>query len=221
MNKTMYLWIIGGILVVTLAFFIPAQEGSIWPSVISGAIASLIYLAALSWYGIRKIESRPKRKVLTVVLALLVVFSITSAGISYESSKRQTALLPEIRNTIETGIAKNHIKKPLLKTMRTYYAGNKVGESTSLSDIFRTKLDSLITEDSLLLYAGKDTYSDDDETTMKIFVTKVKPDSIVLVAESGYEDGKSPEFLNFSGATGYFQTQGILTEEGIRYERTN
>lgn len=208
-------------LFVALAFFIPAQEGSIWPSIIAGGIASLVYLIALYIYGIRKIESSGKRKLVTVTLVLLIIFSIASAGISYEGSNRQTALLPEIRTTIETGMAETYIEEYLLKTMRTYYMEDKVGDNSGLGKIFHNKFDSLITEDRLLLYNGKDTYSDDEQTKMKIFVHTVKFDSIVLVAESGYMDGINSEFKNYSGAKGMYQTKGILTGEGIDYERTN
>ncbi len=221
MTKTIYLWIAGGILFVTLAFFIPAQEGSIWPSLIAGGVAALVYLTALSVYGIRKIESSGKRKLVTSTLVLLVIFSIASASISYEGSKRQTELLPEIRTTIETGMAETYIKEYLLKTMRTYYKEGEFGVDSSLGDIFHAKFDSLIAEDRLLLYNGKDTYSEDEETQMKIFLHTVKADSVVLVAESAYKDGIESEFENYSGAQGMYQTKGILTKEGIRYERAN
>ncbi len=222
MIKTMFLWIAGGLLAVALAFFIPAQEGSMWPSLLAGGIASLTYLLALSVYGIRKIESSGKRKLVTTVFILLVIFSIASAGISYEGGKRQTALLPEIRHTIETGIAENHIKQPLLETMRTYYTNGSPGENASLGAIFRSSYDSLITKDNLLRYMGKETYEgEDDPTQLKIYVKTVKPDSVVLVAVSGYMDGENSEFENYSGAKGMYQAVGILTEEGIRYERTN
>lgn len=222
MNKTMFLWMAGGILIVSLAYFIPAQEGSIWPSIIAGSIASLFYLIALSIYGIRKIDSSGKRKVVTSTLVLLVIFSIASAAISYESTKRQTALLPEIRHTIEKGIAENYVKKHLLATMRAYYTGERFDENASLGSIFRTKYDTLITEDDRLLYAGKDTYKDEEEDIpVKIFVKKTDPDSIILVAESVYMDGRDQEFENYSGVKGKYQVRGTLTKEGIRYERAN
>ncbi|MGK7369879.1 MAG: hypothetical protein ACNS64_06660 [Candidatus Halalkalibacterium sp. M3_1C_030] len=221
MNKTMYLGIAGGILLVALAFFIPAQEGSLWPSLIAGGVASLAYLIALSVYGIRKIESSGKRKLVTAAMVLLVIFSISSASISYENTKRQMALLPQIRTTIETGMVETYIKEYLLKTMRAYYTEDKFGENAGLDEIFRARFDSLITEDGLLLYDGKDTYSKEDETKMQIFVHTTKTDSIVLVAESGYMDGLRPEFKNYSGAKGMYQAKGILTKEGIDYERTN
>ena len=206
---------------IALAFYLPSHGGSIWPSLISGGIATLAYLMAISFYGIRKIESSGKRKMVTTAMVLLVIFSIASASISYENTKRQMALLPQIRTTIETGIAETYIKKHLLKTMRAYYTEDKFGENTGLDEIFHTRFDSLITEGGLLLYDGKDTYSEEDETEMQIFVHTAKTDSIVLVAESGYMDGLKPEFKNYSGAKGMYQTKGILTKEGIDYERTN
>lgn len=206
---------------VAAAFFILPREGSIWPSLIAGSIASLAYLIAFSWYGIKRIESPANRKLVITTLIALAVFSLASASISYEGSKRQTALLPQIRTTIETGIAESYIKKHLLKTMRAYYTEDTLGEDSTLDQIFLTKFDSLITKESLLLYEGKETYPEDDPARLKIYVQTVKPDSIVLIAESGYLDGENHLFENYSGSTGMYQTQGILTEEGISYERTN
>lgn len=222
MKKSMFLWMAGGIILVVLAYFIPAQEGSIWPSVIAGGIASLVYLIVLYFYGMKKIDSCGTRKLVTTVLVLLVIFSIASASFSYVGTKRQTALLPEIRNTIEMGIAENYVKKHLLATMRAFYTGDRFDENADLDTIFRTKYDSLITEENLLLYNGQDTYKDKEEDLpIKIFVKNIDPESVILVAESGYMKGENPEFENYSGATGYFQTKGILTKEGIRYERAN
>lgn len=221
MRKPFLLWLGGGLLIVTAAFFVPAREGSIWPSLIAGGVATLAYLIALSIYGISKIESSAKRKLIITTLFVFVVFSLASASISYEGSKHQTAILPQIRTTIETGIAESYIKKHLLKTMRDYYLEDNLGQNSSLGGIFRAKFDSLITEDRLLLYEGKETYSEDDQTRLNIFVHTVKPDSIVLITESGYMDGRKTEFENYSGAKGKYQTQGTLTKEGIRYERTN
>ncbi|MDX1585328.1 MAG: hypothetical protein R3222_01235 [Balneolaceae bacterium] len=222
MIKKMVLWSAGGILLVALSFFIPAQEGSIWPSVIAGGVASLAYLTALFVHAFRKIDSSGKRKLITGVLLLLVVFSIASAAISYEGTRRQTALLPEIRHTIEKGIAENYVKKHLLTTMRAYYTGDRFDEDTGLGTIFRAKNDSLITEENLLLYNGEDTYKDEEEDlTLRIFVKTIDPDSIVLVAESEYMDGKDQEYENYSGATGKYQVIGTLTKEGVRYERAN
>lgn len=221
MRKTFLIWLAGGLLFVTLAFFIPEQRGSMWPSLVLSGSAAILYLILFAWFWLGKIKSSTKRQVVGWTLAVLLVFSIASAWTSYEGSKRQTALLPEIRTTIDSGIAESYIKKHLLVTMRAHFMEDKIGANSSLGEIFQAKFDSLITKDRLLLYEGKDTYSEDDKTRMKIFVHTVKNDSIILVAESGYEDGRKSEYVNYSGATGMYQTKGLLTKEGMHYERTN
>lgn len=74
----------------------------------------------------------------------------------------------------------------------------------------------MITEDSIFTHSNLG-----DDATLIIYVSQISSDSVSLIAESGYIDGRDPEFQNFSGDTGQFQTVGILTREGVRYERTN
>lgn len=216
MKKTILLWIAGGVLLVAGAFFLPEQTGSIWPSVILGSIAAFLYLIAFSFVWLKKIESSARRKAIGWTLTVLVVFSFISASISYEGSSRQTELLPEIRTTIETNIAEMYIKEPLLKTLKAYHVDQESRDNISIGSIFKTRYDSLIDKGSVFNYGNLG-----DDATLTIYCSQISSDSVSLIAESSYIDGRDSGFKNFSGATGQFQIQGILTREGLYYERTN
>lgn len=215
MKKTILLWIIGGVAVVTGAFFIPEQSGSMWPSVILSSIAAVIYIVVFSFVWLKKIESPVKRKAIGWTMTVLVVFSFISAAISYEGSNRQTELLPEIRTTIETSIAEVYIKESLLKTLRAYHLEQE-SDGITLGSIFKSSYDSLITRDSIFSHSDLE-----DDATLTIYVSQISSDSVSLIAESEYIDGRDPEFQNFSGNTGQYQSKGILTKKGVHYERTN
>lgn len=215
MKKTIIGWVTGGILLVTAAFFIPEQSGSMWSSVILGCLAAFLYLIAFSFVWLRKIESPVKRKAIRWALGILMVFSFISAALSYESSSRQSELLSAIRTNIENNIAEIYTKEPLLKTLRAYHLEKKSND-ISIGSLFKTKYDSLIGRDCVFSYGTLG-----EESTLMIYLSQLSPDTVSLVAESRYIDGNDPGFKNFSGSTGLFQTQGILTSEGVHYERRN
>jgi hypothetical protein len=212
--KKIIWWIVGGVLLTTIAFFIPEQSGSMWPSVISSSIAALLYIIAFSIVWLPKIESQTKRRAIAVTFGVLIVFSAASATISYEGSVRQLELLPDIRTTIETSIAESFIKEPLLETLRIYHSSEEKGRS--LGKLFTMKYDSLITEDSVFTYGSRN-----DDQTFFLYVDEANKDSVILVGESSYVDGEDADFTNFSGVTGRYQVRGILTSQGVDYERQN
>ena len=215
MKKTIYLWMAAGVLWVSGAFFIPEQAGSIWPALLWGSAAAVVYLVVLLVYWLPKIESTSKRRGLGWTLGILLFFSGISAAISYEGTQRQVELLPEIRTTIEKGIAETRIQEPLLKTLRDYHRQEE-GARRSIGNLFRAKYDSLINNDSLFTYGPVD-----PDGMQHIYVSHLDKDSVVLVAESSYIDGRNAEFENFSGSSGQFQMRGILTKKGVRYEQAN
>ncbi|MDZ7716855.1 MAG: hypothetical protein U5J95_11645 [Balneolaceae bacterium] len=209
-----FLWILGGALLATGAFFIPEQSGSMWPSLFLSSSAVLIYLAAFCFVWLKKIQSATKRKAIGWTLGILVVFSGISAAISYESSQRQKETLVTIRSTIETGIIQNYVNEPLLKTLRAHAQGS--GDSNDFGKLFRAEYDSLITEEGMLAYD-----KDRDDNTVFVYMAKASADSLVLIGESAYLKGESSDFKNHSGETGRYQVKGILTSGGIDYERAN
>jgi len=213
--KKIILWVGIGIIVTLVAFFIPEQSGSIWPSVIASSIAALIYLLVLMIMMLPKITSSSKRKVIGWTLSLVIFGSAVSAIISYVGTQRQADTLSEIRYTIDSKVAELFVKKPMLKTLQAYHA-EKRADNSSIGSLFVQKYDSLITEDSLFAHEG---ISDNEMLT--IYLAKANADGIVLITESSYIDGKNANYQNFSGAKGQYQTKGVLTTKGVHYERTN
>ena len=212
--KKIFWWIAGGIFFTAGAFFIPAQTASIWPSVIWANVAALVYMSVFMWVWLPRVESNVKRRAIAGTLGLLAVFSVASAAISYEGTQRQLDILPEIRRTIDSSIAKHSIQEPLLETLRAYHRG--ANGKSDVGNVFVQKFDSLITDDSL--FVSKTVESNE---LLTIYFAKADADSVILIAESGYIDGKNARYKNFSGAKGRYQTRGILTSKGVYYERTN
>jgi len=209
--KTLFLWMAGGISLVTGIFFVPEQSGSLWPSVILSSFAAFLYILAFSLVWIKKIQSEQKRKLIGWTLAILVVFSIASASLSYIGSEYQARNLSAIRSTIETNLARIHVREPLTKTLTEYYSEKNKNGDITIGQLFREKYHSLTTTDRIFRQGEM----------LTVYLAKASSDSVVLVAESAYKDGKESTFKNFSGAEGRYETRGILTAEGVRYERTN
>ena len=208
------LWPVVGAVMVSAAFLIPEPEGSLWPSVLAGSVAALIYLIAFSFVWLKEIESTQKRRAIGWTLGVLAFFSGVSATISYVGSSRQSRLLSVIRTTIERNLAGAKIKEPLLMTFRDYRSVGSAG--TSLSNIFLAKYDSIVTKDGSF-----NPKSLGEESTLYLYLSKAEGDSVVLVGESRYITGMDPDFKNYSGETGRFQVEGTLTSNGISYERAN
>jgi len=221
MRKTFLIWLAGGLLITTIAFFIPEQTGSLWPSIILSGSTAILYLIFFAWFWIGEVNLSSKRQLIGWTLAVLIGFSISSAGVSYQSTERQVEFLDYIRLTIEKGIAEVHIKESLLKTLRDYQNLKEKESGPSLGDLFHSNYDSLLKEEGQFLYDGTTKRGEEYDKSMKIFLTHSSADSVVLVAESFHLEGRDSTYKNLSGAAGRLQTQGVLTEKGVRYERVN
>lgn len=212
--KKIIWWIVGGVFLTAIAFFIPEQSGSMWPSMISSSIVILLYLIVFLIFWLPEIESRTKRRAVAVTFAVIIIGSAVSATLSYKSSTNQLKVLPEIRTTIDAALAETFIKKPLLETLRMYHSSENTNRN--IGEIFTTKYDSLITRDSLFTYGSRS-----ENQTIYMHVDEASSDRVVLIGESSYIDGNDADFDNFSGAAGRYQVRGILTLKGIDYERQN
>lgn len=208
-------WVIGGVIAVSAAFFIPDPAGNLWNAVWASTAAGMLYLLIFAAVWLKKLEPGGKKLGAGIVLGLLVLSTGASAVINYKSSERQSKLLPEIHLIIQQGIAANYMMTPLLETMRAYY-GEENEARRGLGDIFMNANDSLVTEDNRYRYG-----SYDEESPLTIYVTTARPDSVVLTAVSDRQDGMEPGFQNYDGTAGSFQAKGILTPNGVRYEREN
>lgn len=208
------IWIIGGAVFVSLAFLIPWESRGIWPSVLAGTVAAVVFVIAFAWRWVPEIASKEKRVSLYAGLAILLISLSVFTYSQYSISKLQGHILNTYRPSIEKVKAKAYVREPLLKTLRDFYQANE--ENEPIGEVFRNKYDSLITDGDLYHYPHYE-----KKNLLQIHVSKLTADSVVLVGEVRLTEGNDKAFANISGEEGYFQTKGILTKEGIRYEREN
>ena len=212
-----FIWPLGGAVVVTLAFFAPGTEGHMWGSLLAGGIASIVFLIAFSFYWLRKRNFKNQRKGIIALFSCLVIFGVIASAFDYQRSNFQKDTMTEIRFTIERGIAKAAVQEKLNKVLKEYYLGDGTNQYENIEQAFLSVYGSLITDRRTLNFeevAGS-------ESTLTVYLSASEPDSIVLIAESRAVKGWEPDFENFGNGKGYFQTRGIITPEGVRYEREN
>jgi hypothetical protein len=204
-------WILGGALLVSAAFFIPEGAGQVWQSLLLSGIAVLFFLITYVFFQPK--NSAPNKNIAGVATGILLVLVGIHGWLGYQESIKQSENLVEIRKVIESGIAKNHINEMLLTTLRSYYSSEK--DDANLGALFKFHHDSLMNDTEIKFYPS------DEERSPKIELVKATADSVVIVAYSSFVSGRSTAFKNYDGQNGYLQTKGILTTEGIEYEREN
>ncbi|HKI44997.1 MAG TPA: hypothetical protein VKA08_06630 [Balneolales bacterium] len=210
------IWLSGGILFVTAAFFVPGSTGSVWFSILLGFIAAVVYLVALYTYWFKNIRSKSARIGILTTLLLLTIISAVSSVLNYSSGRSQAAMLATYRKNIEIRCLHSYINEPLLYTLASRYDRDGHAGYRTMAAAFHSKYDSLITTDHEFRYGENGKIY-----TWKIYVAKAHADSVVLVGESEFLKGSDPAFRNFSGDKGRYQVEGILTPKGVQYERTN
>ena len=211
-----FLWMAGGILVVSAAFFIPGQSGGIWPSVWWSSLAAGGYLLLMVIFWVPQVTSKSRRWIVGGTLVVLAVCATASLVLWQYMSNWQRALLPEIRTTIEKGTAMRLISQPLVRTLGDYYRPEPAGSQADMDLLFRKRYGTSIADDNRLEF-GKF----DENYTLQLYLAHSDADSLVIVGESEYIEGRDHLFRNHSGKTGLYQVLGILTKEGVHYVRVN
>lgn len=207
------LWIAGGALLIGVAFYLPGEMASIWKQILYGAVAAAVFLVTfILFYPSDKNRKHNKWRITMAASILFVLFGI-HFWIGQGEAQKQRQNLIDIRETIETGIAQNYVKQILLQTLRVY---QRQENANDFGAVFHAHYDSLITDGHINYAANRD-----EEVALRIDVDRATADSVVLVAYSAYVPGKDTEFQNYDGQTGHIQAKGILTKEGIVYERQN
>jgi hypothetical protein len=207
------LWLAGGIIFVSIAFFIPAQTTDLWPQFYAAGGAAFVYLITLLLYTLRKPVST-KACVITlvcfmIILGALVISSLQSDSLSHWQAKR----LMQMKGVIGRGVMLYKMPQPLLETLRAFHQ-QMPGDKETLSQVFR-RLNGKATVGSNI---NKPEYEGD---SLKVFVQSLEPDIVVLVAQETFVKGRNPEFLNFNGQKGMIQEKCTLTSKGVKYESEN
>ncbi|TYP94046.1 hypothetical protein LX73_1769 [Fodinibius salinus] len=208
------IWIIGGLAITVLAFFIVDRSGSIWPAVITASIVGTIFIIGFAFRWIGEINSSLNRKAIILVLAVMLLGSSVYATLIYIDSNNQHDRLTHIRTHIEKEILSTYVQKPLLKTLRDYQTSEDAKQN--IDETFYARYDSLVQDRELMIAA-----LDESDLTTAFYVYKANADTLIIAGESSILDAKSGDFQNASGAQGRFEMHGILTPKGISYERRN
>jgi hypothetical protein len=207
------LWLAGGIVAVTIAFFIPAQTTELWPQFYTAGGAALVYLIALLLYSVRKPVSMTAR-ILTLACSVITLGAIVFSSIRMDSTSHvQMNTLANMKTTHVREIMFYKLPRPLLATLRAYYQ-QEPGKKETLSQVFQRQNGSVPVGSNI-----NKPLSEGD--TLKIIVETVEPDRLVLVTQETSVKGRDPEFLNYNGQKGMIQEKCTLTTKGVKYESEN
>jgi uncharacterized membrane protein YvlD (DUF360 family) len=207
------LWIVGGIIIVTIAFFIPPSSTELWPQFYAGGIAAIIYIIALLIYAVRKPVSI-KARIITVGCFVIVLGALVFSSIQSDShAHRQIEHLMQERGFIGRGIMTYKIPQPLFKTLKVFHEQGSIKKET-IAQIFQR----LNNNASVGSNINKPEYEGD---SLKIFVQALERDTIILVSQETFVKGKNLQFKNYNGQEGMIQEKCTLTIKGLVYESEN
>lgn len=220
MNNKIW-WIVGAVVIVAIAFFIPDRTGEIWTSVVSAMVAVGVFYLGLLVYIFRKGKSTNDKMVGAGVIILLVFLIIFNGIYQYRGSTFQHRTLKDIRATLDKGIISSHAQQPFLKTLQAYHTRTTNQDST-LEEIFKARYGDNIQKDSDLLRFVPDAQKDNINESPFIYYKETgNSDRLVLVGQSLLAEGEDSTFENYNGQEGLIQYRVTLTKEGIDYVREN
>ncbi len=208
------LWIVGGVIIVSLVFLLTPPSPELWPSLNVAGIAGAVYLVAMTAYALRK----PLRTRLRIWVGLAVVVILGLGAFSWTRMQQQTEwqaeTLVKIRGVIGRGVMHYDMMSTTdIKILDEFYR-QQGAKKESLADIFRRHYQGAA--------VGLNIHKPDWEGDVRqVIVAKLEPAFIELVSQETYVKGRDPLFKNRNGQFGMIQEKVILTEKGITYVSEN
>ncbi len=213
-------WILGGMILAAIAFFIPERSGYIWAPVISAVGIAGLFLLGLVVYIIRNGKSQFDRVFGIGIIVLLAGATIYSGVFNYQKAGWQLDLLMDIRATIEKGISQAQSTEPLLLSLEAYHNQDGSNRKAIEAVFLERNGEKIRTINGFNRFIPHDETEEHDSPYL-YYAEAVSSDSVVLVAQSMRIPGRDPGFPNYNGANGYMQFKATLTEGGLNYERQN
>ena len=207
------IWLLVGIVAVSLAFFLPGQSIDPWVSLRPGEIVSAVFLVALVAYTTRKPFPAKQRIFSWVLVVVLLGGSLVLSNNLRETTTWQKDKLIEILGVIHRGIFLAEMPGPLLESLDKYYKQPERGRKP-IGEVFREIKPSVKVGDNIRP-------QDLDQDSLKIFVASITPDEVVLVGQPSWGKGRDPDFDNYDGRKGLVQERATLTVKGVTYESEN
>jgi hypothetical protein len=207
------LWVVGGVIIVSLVFLLTPSSTELWPSLNAAGIAGAVYLIAMLAYALRK-PLEMKIRVWIGIAAIVVIALGAFTWVRMQSQTEwQAETLIKIRGVISRGIMLYDMREPTIKILDEFYQ-QRGSKKESLADIFR-KQNSGVSVGSNI---HKSEWKGDES---QVIVTKLEPAAIELLSQETYVKGRDPQFKNYNGQVGMVQEKFILTEKGITYVSEN
>ena len=206
-------WMFGGIILVSLAFVLPARTVELWPSLNAAGIAALIYIIALLVYILRH-PIPVKHRIIIGVAACISVIALGAhwTGMLNTTQWQQNQLLG-MRSLAVRGTMISDAPIKLLSVLEEYHAQGK-SKKLSLGKTFLHKYPQAV--------IGSNIYTSSvGEDSTRISVTTLSDSIIVLTASHAFAQGRTADFRPYWGRKGTLQERFILTEKGVRHESDN
>jgi hypothetical protein len=207
------LWIVAGVIVVSLGFLFTPQSTELWPALDVAGVAAGAYLIALLFYALRKPLSTRLRVSVGIIAVVVMGCTAFTWTRMQEQTHWQAERLMKIRVLIGRGIMYWEMPIPLLKTLEAYYQQGPRKKET-LADVFRR-----LQKGATVGYNIHEPRWEGDPMT--VIVEMLNADRIVLVSQETYVKGRDSNFRNYDGKIGMVQEIFILTEKVIRHVSEN
>jgi len=207
-----FLWLIFGFILVSVAFFIPGNQAEVWPNLNYGGIAALLYLLALVGYTMRKPFGRKAQiAVWAATLVTLGALGTHWTGMDSMSHWQQKTLI-SISELIGRGIIVAEVPENLLTVLDKYH--HPKGKKATLQQVFLIEYPGAQIGDNI----HKPSH---DRDSLRVYVASLSDTLIALTAQMLYIKGRDPTFKNFNGRAGMIQERYTMTVKGMRHESEN
>lgn len=212
-----FLWILGGCIIVSVAYVLPGHSPDLWPNINSAGIALLVYLASLlGLYGSRVELTRRRRFMISGAVVFFIAVAIFSWRQMQDQSEWQRHELSVIGGTIARGIYLSEVPDSLLTVLHQYH--QQTGKHRrSLGQLYAAQYPPGTPGDawSSMAQMGRPDPPND------IFLTSISDSQVVIVARHPWYKGRQASFVNEHGTTGTVQIRYTLTTKGIEYVTEN
>lgn len=213
-------WLLVGVVVVSISFFIPGNSAELWPSLNAAGIAAAIYLLALFVYIFRRPISM-KGRVIGATLVLIVGTAIVTVWMGLaDTTHWQANQLQKIHSVIMRGILQSEVPDSMLVVLQDYHKQGRV-KKASLGKLFLQKFPGATLGTNIHPPYTMNKPPEADRDSLRVFVTLLSDSMVVVTGTHAYSRGRNPDFVSYMGRKGTVQERFILTEKGIRHESDN
>jgi hypothetical protein len=208
------IWLLVGIIAVTIAFFLPGNSTDLWPSMNAAGIVAVLYILALLIYTLR--HPFPIRtRIIAGICSIIFLFCITVTWIlSEDQSYYQRNQLLSIKSTIARGIAISEVPTDLIEVLERFHAQGNTKKAT-LGQMYQQTYPYATVQSNI--HRSHELW----DSSMVQTLTVLTDTEIVIMAQDRIARGRNPLFENTNGQRGTIQEKFILTAQGVCHESEN